>query len=101
MGPLYVVEVDPHADDPSGMKAVDQFVQIDCLLFEQARAPEPLKEHVVYAAPAAVHGDHHAGSLEYARKIEVGVLIPLVRVEDLRPAVLRQRPGPGPQRRTR
>jgi len=38
MGPLGVVEVDPIADDPFGLEAVRQLVQVDRLVFE--RAPE-------------------------------------------------------------
>ena len=42
VGPLGVVEADPVADDPLGLEAVGQFVQVDRLVFE--RPPEPLDE---------------------------------------------------------
>ena len=40
MGPFGVVEVDPLCNDPFGLEAVGQFMQVDGLIFE--RAPETL-----------------------------------------------------------
>ncbi len=42
MGPLGVVEVDPRADDPFGVEAVGELVQVDRLVLE--RAPEALDD---------------------------------------------------------
>ncbi len=49
-GPLGAVEVIPLADDPFGLEAVGQLVQIDCLVLE--RPPQALDEDVVHAAIA-------------------------------------------------
>jgi hypothetical protein len=48
MGPLGVVEVDPFADDPFGLEAIRQFVEV----FE--RPPGSLDEDVIHAAAPAV-----------------------------------------------
>ena len=42
MGPLGVVEVDPFADNPFGLEAIRQFVEVNRLVFE--RPPESLDE---------------------------------------------------------
>ncbi len=72
MGPFGVVEADPLADDPFGLEAVRQLVQVDRLVFE--RAPQTLDEDVVHAAAPAVHGDRDAGVLERAGEGEAGEL---------------------------
>ncbi len=46
MGPLGVVEVDPVANDPFGLEAVGQVVQLHRLGLE--RPPEGLNEDVVH-----------------------------------------------------
>ncbi len=85
MGPLGVVEPDPFCDDPVGMEAVDELMQMDGFVFE--RAPQPLDKDVVHAPAATVHGDRHPGVLEPVRELEAGELAALVGVEDLRSAV--------------
>ncbi len=55
MGSFGVVEADPLADDPFGLEAVSQLVQVDCLVFE--RPPQALDKDVVHAAAPAIHGD--------------------------------------------
>ena len=84
MGPLGVVEPDPFADDPLGVEAVGQLVQVNRLVLE--RAPQSLNEDVVHAPAAPVHGDRGPGLLEAAGDLEAGELAALVGVEDLRPA---------------
>ena len=84
MGPLGVVEPDPFADDPLGVEAVGQFVQVNRLVLE--RAPQSLNEDVVHAPAAPVHGDRDPGLLEATGDLEAGELAALVGVEDLRPA---------------
>ena len=64
MGPLGVVEVDPFADNPFGLEAIRQFVEVNRLVFE--RPPESLDEDVVHAAAPAVHGDRDLQVSEYA-----------------------------------
>jgi len=51
MGPLGVVEADPLADDPFGLEAVGQLMQVDRLVFE--RPPQALDEDIVHAAAPA------------------------------------------------
>ena len=89
MGSLGVVEAYPVANDPFGLEAVGQLVQVDCLVLE--RPPQALDKDIVHAAAAAVHGDADAGVLERAGEVEAGKLTALVGVEDLRPAVAGQR----------
>ena len=47
MGPLGVVETHPFADDPLGLEAVGELMQVDGLILE--RAPQALNEDVVHA----------------------------------------------------
>ena len=81
MGPLGVVEVDPFADDPFGLEAIGQFVEVNRLVFE--RPPESLDEDVIHAAAPAVHGDRDLLALERAGKVKAGELASLVGIEDL------------------
>ena len=64
MGPLGVIEVDPRADDPFGLEAVGELVQVDRFIFE--RAPQAFDEDVVHAPAPAIHGDRDLSSLENA-----------------------------------
>ncbi len=82
MGPGGIVEADPLTDDPFGLEAVRQLVQVDRFIFE--RAPQPLDEDVVHAAAPTVHGDRHIRVLEDTGEVEAGELAALVGVEDLR-----------------
>ena len=88
MGSLGVVELHPSGDDPLGLEAVRELVQVDGLVFE--RAPEALDEDVVHAPAPAVHGDGDAGVFEGGGELEAGELAALVGIEDLRPAVALQ-----------
>ncbi len=85
MGPLGVVEVEPATDDPFGLEAIGQLVQVDCLILE--RAPEAFDEDVVHAPAPAVHGDRDTRVFEDTGEAEAGELAALVGVGDLRPAV--------------
>lgn len=89
MGPLSVVEVDPLADDPLGLEAIGQLMQVGRLVL--VRAPVALDESVVYAAAPAVHGNCHIRVLEHAGEVEAGELAALIRIEDFGPAVSGQR----------
>ena len=72
MGTLGVVEVDPLTDDPFGLKAVRQFVQVNRFVLEGA--PEPLDEDVVHASAPTVHGDRDIGILEHTGEAKAGEL---------------------------
>ena len=89
MGPLGVVEVDPRADDPFGLEAVGQLVQVDRLVFE--RAPQTFDKDVVHTAAPPIHGDGDLRVLEHAGEVEAGELAPLVGIEDFRLAVFGER----------
>ena len=86
--PLGVVELHPPGDDPLGLEAVGEFVQVDGLVLE--RTPEAFDEDVVHAPAPAVHGDGNAGVFEGGGKLEAGELAALIGVEDLRPAIALQ-----------
>ena len=64
-------------------------VQIDLLVFDTF--PESFHKHVVAPAPFAVHADLNAVVSEQPRELVTGELAPLVGVEDLRAAILRDR----------
>ena len=49
MRALGVIEADPFCDDPFGLEAVSQFMQVDRFVLE--RAPQPLDEDVVPVHP--------------------------------------------------
>ena len=76
MGPLSVVEVEPATDDPFGLEAIGQLVQVDCLILE--RAPEAFDEDVVHAPAPAVHGDRDTRVFEDTGEAEAGELAALV-----------------------
>ena len=82
MGPFGVVEVDPLCNDPFGLEAVGQFMQVDGLIFE--RAPQAFDEDVVHAPAPPIHGDADAGIIEDAGEVEAGELAALVGVEEFR-----------------
>jgi hypothetical protein len=71
------------------VEAIRELVQVDRLVLE--RAPQPLDENIVQAAPAAVHGDRHTGVPERVGEGLAGELAALIRIEDLRAAVSIQR----------
>lgn len=89
MRALGVVEGDPVADDPLGVEAVGQLVQMHRLVFE--RPPQPFDEDIVHAPAPAIHGDGDLGVLEGVRELEAGELAPLVGVEDVGLAISGQR----------
>ncbi len=98
MGPFGVVEADPRADDPFGLEAVGQLVQVDRLVFE--RAPQPFDKNIVHAAPATVHGDRGARVLERAGEVEAGELATLIGVEDIQACRIGSALRSRPRRRT-
>ena len=80
-----IVELHPLGDDPLGLEAVRELVQIDGFVLE--RAPEGFDEDVVYAPAPATHGDGGVGVLAGCGKLEAGELATVVGVEDLRAVV--------------
>src|ERR1700676_3064378 len=83
-----VEEVDVAADLCSGLLDRLVGVQIDMLILD--RLPEPLDENIVAPASFAIHTDGDAGFLEPPGEGFAGELTALIRVEDLRLAVLGQ-----------
>jgi len=67
--------------------------EMHLLVFE--RAPDPLDEHIVHPAAAAVHRDRDAGGRKPAREHRAGELRALVGVENIRRADLKQRAADG------
>src|SRR5215467_6501052 len=96
MGTLVVVEGDPRSDAEPGFAAVRIALEIDVFVFE--RAPQPLDEHVVHPAPAAIHRDLNAGLFERTGEGCAGELATLVGVEDLG---LAEPPPRAPRHRTK
>ncbi len=64
-------------------------VQIHLLIFNAL--PESLHEHVIPPAAFAVHADVNAVVFQKSRELLAGELAPLIRVEDLGAAILRDR----------
>src|SRR3979409_2240316 len=64
-------------------------VEMDLLVFKAA--PQPLDENVVHVATLAVHADGDPVALQGAGEIVTGELAALVGIENLRPAVPRER----------
>ena len=64
-------------------------MEADLFVFEAA--PQSLDEDVVHAAPLAVHADGDIMGLQSAGEAVAGELATLVGIEDLGPAVLRER----------
>ena len=61
-------------------------LQVDFLVLHAS--PKPFDHDVVEASAAAVHADPNIRFLQAARELMTGVLTALVRVEDLRLALL-------------
>ena len=55
---LVVVVAEPVADAATGLRHPRILSQVHLLVFQ--RAPQPLDEDIVQAAPAAIHADGHA-----------------------------------------
>ena len=74
-----IVESEPLRDAGMRFAAVGIVLQIDVLIFE--RAPQPLDEDVVHAAPASVHRDSNASIFENAGESRARELAALIAVE--------------------
>src|SRR6202035_552153 len=81
-----IIKVQVAADRSAGV--ADAFVgsQIHLLVFNAA--PKPLDEHVVPPSALAVHADGDAVFDQHASECRAGELAALIRVEDLRLAVV-------------
>ena len=55
MGPLGVVECHPVLDDPPGLEAVTDLLEIDRLLLQAA--PQPFDEDIVEVTATPIHRD--------------------------------------------
>src|ERR1051325_5543908 len=74
---------------PLGLGDTGMGIEIDLLVFKAA--PQPLDENVVPVPALAVHADSDSVALQRAGEIVTGELAALVGIEDLRPAVPRDR----------
>ena len=83
---LLVVVSQPRTDFLPGLSPVLESVQVDALVLE--RAPEAFDEDVIHPSAFAVHRDLHPSVFEHLGEILAGELAALIRVEDLRAAVL-------------
>ena len=86
---LLVIKAEPGADAGLGLGDAGIGVEVDLLVFEAA--PQPLDEDVVHVAALAVHADRDPVALQGAGEVVAGELAALVGVEDLGPAVPRER----------
>src|SRR6266404_3277772 len=77
-----VVKCDPIGDPALGVVAVGVAFEVDVLVFQAA--PQPLDEHVVDPATAAVHRDLDANRRQRAGEDGAGELAALIGIENLR-----------------
>src|SRR5271165_2868710 len=88
MWPSAVVKLEVSSDRSSGLghRAVSSEVYL--LVFD--RPPKPLDKDIVTPRAFAVHADGDAVFEQHAGELGAGELAALIRVEDFRPAMLRQ-----------
>src|SRR4051812_10183601 len=89
MWPPAVIEVQVAADRGAGV--ADAFVGPQIHLLFLAAAPQPLDEDITPPSPFAVHADRNAAVGQHASEGRAGELRALVRIEDLRLAVMGHR----------
>jgi hypothetical protein len=71
-----VVEPYPVIDDPLGLDAVSDFVQVDGLLLQGS--PEPLDEDVVQIAAPPIHRDFDIGLRQRLETIRARELVTII-----------------------
>ena len=86
---LLIIEAEPGTNPGLGHGNARIGVEVDFLVFEAA--PQPLDKDVVHAAPLAVHADGDLVALQGVSEVVAGELAALVGIEDLGPAVVRER----------
>src|SRR6516162_477689 len=86
---LLIVEIEPGANTGFGLGHTRIGVEVDLLVFEAS--PQSLDEDVVHAPALAVHADHDPVVLQGAGEVVAGELAALVGIEDVGPAVARER----------
>ena len=86
---LVVVEAEPGANTSLGLGNRRIGIEVHLLVFEAS--PQSLHEDVVHTAALAVHADRDLVVLQGAGEVLAGELAALVSIEDLRPAVARER----------
>ena len=69
MRPLSVIEADPVVNDPFGLEAVGDFMEINGLLLQGT--PEPFDEDVVEIAPAPIFYRQCIGKANVTRGIDI------------------------------
>lgn len=82
--PLRVVEAHPVVD-LSGLEAVSNLMQIDCLIFQES--PWPLDEDIVQISAPPIHIDFDVGLLHYREPICHKILATLIYIYYLSPAI--------------
>jgi len=85
MGPLGVVEGDLIFDDPPGLEAVVDLLEIDCLLLQAS--PKSFNEDVVEVSALTVDRDAHACLCQRRDSGGPDELRPLIFIHDFRWAV--------------
>ena len=78
MRPLRVVKADPVVDDPFGLEAVGDLVQIHSLLLQGS--PEPFDEDIVEITTAPIHRDFDVRFGQCRDPASARVLAALIRV---------------------
>ena len=86
---LLVVKVEPGANAGLGFGHRRISMETDFLVFEAT--PQPLDKDVVHAAALAVDTDHDPMVFQSAGKVVTGELAALIGIEDLWPAIARER----------
>jgi len=81
--PFVVVVPEERSQVDSCLLRRPVFLQVHFLVLDGP--PQPLDEDIIQRSASAVHADFNAMLLEDLREFLVGVLHPLVGVEDLRP----------------
>ena len=85
MGPLGVVECHPVLDDPPGLEAVTDLLEIDRLLLQAA--PQPFDEDIVEVTATPIHRDADPNFVQCRDPSSPGELAPLISIHDLGRAV--------------
>ena len=85
MRALCVGKTDPVIDDPLGLEAVGDLVQVHSLLLQGA--PEPLNEDIVEITTAPIHRDFDVSFGQRGDPVSPCILAALICVHDLGLAV--------------
>ena len=76
-----VVKPDPIVNDPLGLKAIGDCVQINCFLFQGS--PQSFDKDGVQITATPIHGDCDGGIGQSGDPARAGILAALIGVHDL------------------